>query len=830
MSRKTRTPSRPSRPCAPQVRQSRQFVCHVMAASMALAIATWAAPTHAQSASNAAASAEASHAINLPAGSLTQSLNALAQQTGVQIIYAGNLASDKNAPALQGNYTVGDALQRLLAGSGLRAVPRDGKTFGIVADGQAAAAQQALPEVTVSGELGNVTEGTKSYTTGSTSTATKMNLSIRETPQTISVITRQRIEDQGINTMTDVLNQVPGVVMSQDGQRYNIYSRGSAINTYQFDGVSTAQENQTRHMPNTFLDMALYDHIEVLRGASGLMTGAGEPGGIVNLIRKKPTKEFKAHVQGSVGSWDNYRAEADLSGPLNESGSLRGRIVGAKQTNHSFIDRYKLDKDIFYGVVEADVSDSTLLRFSVDYQKFKPRGATGVPVIFTNGVVTNFSRSTQSAATWNTDTLETTNYTATWEQKLGGDWKLRLATNYMDGDRYVLSGGYLSSSGRSYIDQATGVASVSRGLANSHQVQKGVDLNLQGPFTLFGRRHELVAGFNYSDYESKYNYTENGNTTVNFYNWNGDLPYPVDTGSIDSVFNVSSRQRGAYLATRLNVMDRVNVFAGARMSDYDYDYLYAVPASSYNQVYTMRERHKVTPYAAVTFDLTPEQTIYASYADIFKPQSSRDRYGKVLDPVVGKNYELGWKGEFYSGRLNATAAIYQIDRDNVAADDTGYLVPGTTETAAIGIKGAKTKGIDLELSGELTPGWNVQTSYSNASTRDAQGQRTLLQLPTTTFRFWTTYDMPGAWSNLTVGGGVNWNSDNSLVFSNYKSAVKQDSYSVVSLMAKYRFSKKLVATLNINNLFDKTYYSGMTGSLGHYGDPRNAMLTMRYDF
>lgn len=795
--------------------------------ALAIALAISATSLHAQN--TAAAKPGAAVQFNITAKPLAEALSDWALQTRTQLIMRPELVRGKTAAAIHATLAPREALNRLLAGSGLTA-RMEGEAVVIV-DATAAAPVSTLPAVTATASADSgLTDKSGSYTTGATSTAMKMNLAIRETPQTISVITRQRIEDQGINTMTDVLNQVPGVTMSQDGQRYNIYSRGSAINTYQFDGVSTAQENQTRHMPNTFLDMALYDHIEVVRGATGLMIGAGEPGGIVNLIRKKPTKAFQAHVQASAGSWDTYRGEADIAGALNDSGTVRGRAVAVKQSGNSFIDRYQLDKEIAYAVVEADLSDSTLLRFSVDYQKFKPHGATGVPLIYDNGVATSFPRSTSPAASWNSDAMDTYNYTATLEQKLANNWKLRVATNYMDGDRDVLIGSYSSSSGRSYINQSTGLAEISTGRAHSHQIQKGVDINLQGPFSLLGRKHELVAGFNYSNYDSRYTATDGKSVVLDLAHWNGDLALPTNTGVTGSVFNVASQQRGAYVATRLNMADGLNLFLGSRVSDYDYDYLFTLAATNYRQVYTMHERHKVTPYGALTYDLTPQQTLYASYSDIFKPQSSRDRNGQVLDPVVGKNYEMGWKGEYFGGLLNATAAVFRIDRDNLAADDTGYTVPGTTDTAARAIKGAQTKGVDLEMSGELAPGWNVQTSYSHATTRDDKGARTLLHMAATTVRLWSTYTPQGDWNRLTVGGGASWNSDSSLAFTRYNAVIQQPSYTTAGLMARYRFSKQLVATLNVNNLFDKRYYAGMTGSFGHFGDPRNAVLTVRYDF
>ena len=278
-------------------------------------------------------------ALDIPAQSMNSALQALAKQTDTQLLYSPEDISGLRSSALKGRHDLQTSLRILLQGTGLR-YQIDGNTVTVTAGSAGKDGQVELSATNVNSTgLGATTEGTGSYTTGVTSTATKMNLSMRETPQTITVVTRQRMDDQHLSSMTDVLKQTPGITMSQDGgERYNIYSRGSAINTYQFDGVTTFQDNQTRNMPSTLLDVALFDRVEIVRGATGLMTGAGDPSAVVNLIRKRPTREFKSYIQGDVGSWDNYRAEADVSGPLTKEGNVRGRLVAAQQNNHTFMD------------------------------------------------------------------------------------------------------------------------------------------------------------------------------------------------------------------------------------------------------------------------------------------------------------------------------------------------------------------------------------------------------------------------------------------------------------------------------------------------------------
>jgi len=762
-------------------------------------------------------------------GDLGQALTRFATQAGIVLSFDPAATQGRKSPGLEGMYGVDEGLRALLSGSGLRVMRESDERWFILPAGEESGAMELSATHVNSVGLGATTEGSGSYTTGVTSTATKMNLSIRETPQSISVITRQRMDDQHLASITDVLKETPGITMSQDGgERFNIYSRGSAINSYQFDGVNTSQQNETRNMPSTLLDTALYDHIEVVRGATGLMTGAGEPGGVINLIRKKPTREFKAYVKGSVGSWDNYRSEADVSGPLTETGNMRGRLVAAKQDNHTFMDWYDQKREIAYGVVEADLTDSTLVRFGVDYQKYRSAGAPGVPLIYNNGQQTHFSRSTSSGARWMYDDFETLNYTATLEQNLADDWKLRVVTNYMDVDRDADLGWFRSTTGNSFLNQQTGVASAERAMISANQVQKGVDVNLQGSYEFLGRAHDLVVGYNYSDYKNHHDSLSGGNTDFNFNTWDNYLARDGYRPSV--LLDIKTRQSGYFIANRFNLTDELHLLLGARVSNYNYDYSFTSRITGLNTPRKMQETGEVTPYAGLIYDLTPEQSVYASYTDIFQPQSSQDKDGQVLAPVIGKNYEMGWKGEFYEGRLNASAALFMVQRDNFAELDPGQITPSGS-SAYRAVDGAKTKGFDLEVSGEITPGWNVQAGYSHARTEDADGQRLSTQLPMDTVRLWTTYRLTGNWERLTLGGGVNWDSSKSLTFADLNNAkAKDDDYAVASVMARYQVTDHFAATMNVNNLFDEKYYAGMAGSYGHYGAPRNVMLDLRYDF
>ena len=391
-------------------------------------------------------------AYDIPAGSLAASLSQFAAASGVMITFSSQDTAGLRSPGLQGDYELEQGFARLLQGSGLRVVQAGEKRYVLARADSSGAMELGATNIDAAG-LGAVTEGTGSYTTGSSNSSTKLALSLRETPQTVSVMTRQRIEDQQLNTLSDVLKQTPGLnVQNIDSERVNIYSRGYSIDNYQFDGIPTTLIVQTSASPQSMIDTSIYDRVEIVRGATGLMTGAGDPSGSVNLIRKRPTANFQGAVSAGAGSWDTYRSEVDLSGPLTADARLRGRAVVAYQQGNSYIDHYQQEKQTYYGILEADLSDSILLTVGFDYQKNDPRGVSfaSFPLFYDDGEQTDFSRSTNAASRWSYRQQDTLNTFATLEQDLVNDWKLKVSVNNMYSTRdYSLASASWNPSSRS---------------------------------------------------------------------------------------------------------------------------------------------------------------------------------------------------------------------------------------------------------------------------------------------------------------------------------------------------------------------------------------------
>lgn len=702
----------------------------------------------------------------------------------------------------------------------------------VVLEPQSGALELDATSVT-SNQLGTITEESQSYTPGSIATATRLVLTPRETPQSISVITRKHMDDFGLNSIDDVMRHTPGVsIVTYDTERNEYYSRGFAINNFQYDGIPMTRD-AGYSSGNTLSDMAIYDRIEVLKGATGLLTGSGDPGATINLIRKKPTHEFSGHVTLGAGSWDTYRSELDVAGPLTETGNVRGRAVAAYQNKHSAQDRYERETKVFYGILEFDLDESTLLSVGADYQDSNPEGSTwgGNPIFNGDGDFNKVSRSFSNAADWSHWDQYTRTVFATLERQFDSGWVGKMQLNHQ-------INGYDAALGAAAAGNPDPVTGAGVALWLGKYVGKttsdAVDVYGSGPFQLFGREHELVVGGSVKrshwENDGKGAPADYTGSVGNFYEWRGDIPEPAweYTGEDDRV----TWENGLYTASRFNLRDELKLILGARFANYRSvnkgRSIYNPPVTHQTQT----ETGVVVPYAGLIYDLNDNFSVYGSYTSIFKPQSIRTVTGSALDPLEGDNYELGIKGEFYDGRLNTSLAYFEVHQDNFGVQVGN--VQNSNEVAYKAADGVITKGYEAELSGELMPGWQAQLGYTHKIARQ-DGDKLSTVEPEDQFSVYTSYNFKGQLEPLTIGGGARWQSRSWGSVWNAPRGGNEDfgqsAYWLVDAMAKYQLTDNLSATLNVNNLLDKKYLTIMDFySVYSWGEPRNVMLTTRYDF
>ncbi|AIG01016.1 ligand-gated channel [Pseudomonas fluorescens] len=766
-------------------------------------------------------------AFDIAPGPLGDVLSRYAQAAGTPISFQSQQVAGLHSAGVRGSYSVVDGFAKVLAGTGLAVqASADGYQLQVLNKGNGPLAL-ATTEIT-SNQLGTVTEGTGSYTPGTIATATRMVLTPRETPQSITVITRQHMDDFGLNAIDDVMRHTPGITVSTyDSERTNYFARGFSIENFQYDGIPTLR-NSAYSSGQTLSDMAIYDRVEILKGATGLLTGAGAPGATLNLIRKKPTRDFKASIELGAGSWDNYRSQVDISGPLTDNGNIRGRAVAAYQDKHSFMERYQRKTSVYFGSLEADLDDDTLLTVGFDYQDNDPMGSGwsgSRPLFNTKGERIDVKRSYNNGAKWSRWEQYNRGVFATLERSFANGWVAKAQVTHQLSGYHAPLGSIQSAP-----NPDTGLSTVYANKFTGQTRANAADVYLSGPFSLLGREHELVVGGSASnshwkgkDYGSVKH--PNGNV-VDFWNFDGNIAEP-DWGTPTAINDQTTRQSAGYMSTRLNLADPLNLFLGARVASYT---LRGTDDST--------ETGRLVPYAGVTYDLNENFTAYASYTDIFMPQSySRDRNNKLLEPSEGKNYEGGIKGEFLGGRLNTSLAYFEVHQSHRAEADAEYNAAPTNPSLGYASKGieAKTKGFEAEMSGELLPGWQAQAGYTHKIIRDESGQKVSTWEPEDQLSFYTTYTLKGSLDRLTIGGGARWqNRSWQELYNRYKAKNEefaQEAYWLVDLMARYQVTENLSATLNLNNAFDKKYYTNIGFyNTAYYGDPRNVMLTTRWNF
>lgn len=789
------------------------------------AAAGWAAPAAAQD--TPAAAAAAARQYDIPGGALSQVLNRFSAESGIYLVGAGNLVQGKQSPGLRGRYGVQQGLDALLAGTSLAAYRQADGSYELRPVPQGRDAAMLAPvQVSAQRSRDGLTEGTASYTTGSASTATRLNLSPRETPQSVSVMTRQQIEDQGAQSVEDVALQVTGLTLTRGApERTQMRSRGFNISTIMVDGVPMNLDSDM----TGFTTLAMYDHVEVLRGAAGLLQGTGNPSGTLNLIRKRPTAHTQVSLTGSVGRWDNYRSELDAGGALNEAGTLRGRTVLAWQDTGSFRDRYDNDRRLFYATLEADLTPDTTLSVGGSYNREVNNGSAwyGVPT-YSDGSFLPISRSanyTPSWAHWNKRNLRVF---ADLEHRWQNGWKAVLSAQASNADMTAL----YSNTARVAGSEDLRMSFV--GDSDYAERMRGVDVHASGPFMLLGRSHELLVGATYR----KYHLHSTGKSATGYdFVFDPTQPWLVEAAPYPTLGpswgnqHDRTKQYGSYVTTRLNLADPLKLILGARLDWYDYEGSYDDSGSGYSV------DRKFTPYAGLVFDLDDTYSLYGSWTRIFQPQSSKDRGGALLPPVTGTNYEVGIKGEYLDGALNASLAAFKIVQANLARSlpnsECAPGVPSCSEAAGE----VESKGVEFEVAGQLTPSWQVIAGYTYTTAKYTQaissaqaGARFATDQPRHLFKLFTTYRLPGELSAWRVGGGLRIQSD---IYKDTGSVrIRQGGYALVDLMVAWQATPSLDLRLNVYNLFDKYYYEsiGSPTNGNGFGAPRNVLLTAQYRF
>ncbi|MDT7849140.1 TonB-dependent siderophore receptor [Methylophilus sp. VKM B-3414] len=681
----------------------------------------------------------------------------------------------------------------------------------------------ALPEVKVTSKVAHdqPSEQTKSYTVNATATATRLNTSLRDTPQSISVITRQLMDDFRALTVNDALSLATGVRVEQfETDRSEYTARGFNITNFQIDGLSTPITYGTQYGD---LDVALYDRIEVLRGANGLLTSTGNPSATINFIRKRPTKDFKAQINATAGSWDNRRLDADVSGALNADGSVRARLVMAHQEKNSYLDRYSNERNVAYGVIEADLSDRTSVAVGHTYQQNNSSGNNwgSLPLLYADGSPRHYKRSDSTAPHWSYWDVGTNISFAEMTHLFANGWKAKGQLTHKqteaDARLHYIYGNEVRSTGLGLLSYP--------GRYHTRTEDNVLDFYANGPVELAGRKHELVLGTTLSKADVR-DYSRFGAIGTPLASFESAADFPLPTfGPESKVADFSTRTINTYAAARINVMDDLKVTAGGSLLSYDLQGIsYGVPQSA-------KEDNKLTPYLGAVYDINDQHSLYASYTGIYKPQAELGRDFKVLPPLQGKNYEAGVKSEWLNGQLNSTVALFKTEQEHLPQQ------VGTQGATSIyeGIE-AISKGYEFDIAGQLTDRLSMNAGYTRLmSLKNSDGKNVNPYTPRHQMHVAAMYKVPYV-EHLKLGANLYWQSEThvDITLQNVGTfRYRQDSYATLNLVANYKIDQHWDAALNLYNVTNEKYLSSLRyayAGQAYYAAPMSALATLTWRY
>ncbi len=655
------------------------------------------------------------------------------------------------------------------------------------------------------------------YTVEAATVGTKTPAALRDIPQSITVYTDDYIKDRQFVNLDDLAKYTAGLrTLTNDSGRSSIYARGYEYDEFNINGLPAPMASINGTVPM----LAPFDRVEIMRGPSGLFNSTSEMGGIVNMVLKRPTRDFQGSVTGRYGSFDTSYLETDLSGALTSSGNVRGRTVLAQADTNGEVDYNANTAQNFYGALEFDLTDSTMLSLALLHQKKDITPHNGYPTD-ASGNLLNLDRDTFLGADWNYFDGRTTDLIGELTHRFdnGGFGRVAVRSSKRDTEFY-----YAFTGGKTGVDALGNIALTSTA-RDLEQDALALDASYSQPFETFGQVSEFVVGTDYKRYDGDY---YSGSPSLGSTNIHSHDPSNVAKPAVVYTQRVKSLEKefGLYSKLTFRPVERLALIGGARVSWFDGDTSTTTLANGTRTSGDVRENAKITPYGGLVFDLDQWHSLYASYSKVFKPQTNVDAAGDVIDPREGEQYEVGVKGSYFGGALNARLSLFQLTDENRAARDQNNL----TGTYYLSIGEARIRGGEIEISGNPLPGWELIGGYTYMDTDIIKGDANAVfaLMPQNQFSLWSNYELQGGpLAGLGLGTGIT-----GMSHFQTSTGIEAPGYAVMDAKLSYPLTSKLTATFDVNNVFDREYYSRVGGynTFNFYGPSRTFLVGARYEF
>lgn len=781
---------------------------------------------------------------NIPAQPLADALNAFIAASDWQVGYAAELAREARSAPVSGAYSAPQALDKLLQGTGLvyRLTGNNSVRLEKAAAPQLNQADPAtLPKVIVSGnQLYDANDPyNQDYVLPNAESGAKTDTPVMETPLNLQVISKQVMKDQQVVNLDQALKNVSGVTVVGNaadaafdgGLLQAVVLRGFESQFFFRNGFRLQQGAASRAMANV-------ESVEVLKGPAAILYGMVEPGGMVNVVTKKPLATPYYALNQQFGSFDFYRTTVDAGGPVNSNPDVLYRMNVSYQNSGSFR-QFVGKEDVFLApVLQWNISRKTQATLELEYDHNHFGADSGIMAMF-NGKTSRMPRGLNYGE-YSPATTENVFGGFTLAHRFSDDWsiKQRFSVNQQHNlqPKFVL--GY----------DVTG-SDINR-LGAGYDVQYNTysdNIDLTGHFQTFGLAHTLLVGGDYYHLHTKtgssLSYDANSGTfyesAINILNpQHPGLPLPMFPSGLVSN---DTDQYGAYIQDQIKLPYGFHVLGGIR-----YQNLHQASFDQFNPgANAAQTQDAVTPRVGVLWQPQAWLSLYANYVESFGANSGIIYPNRVAPASGAEQYEGGIKTEFFGGRLRANLAYYELTKTNIASADPAFPNQGFVVVTGA----AKSQGPELDISGELLPGWNIIANYAytdvrvlktNANNDPARsgaapvGGR-YFNVPRNTAGFWNTYEFQvGELKGLKLGGGVTLR-DGQTGCCDVPSA-SIPGYATIDLLAAYSLKlagAKITAQLNINNLLDKRYYTGLLSyqannpgfskSVVDFGQPRAVM-------
>ncbi|SFS29013.1 TonB-dependent siderophore receptor [Pseudomonas sp. NFACC42-2] len=780
-------------------------------------------------------STEALRAYNIPAGSLDQALNQFASASGILLSVDASLTQGKRTTGLQGSYGVGSGLERLLAGSGLVAVQAQGG-WSLQAMSSAGPLQLGATQISAQQAEESAWGPVDGLVATRSASGSKTDSALVEIPQTINVITAAEIKARGAQSVTQALLYTPGMTAGGFADRVKLFdeptSRGFTPTPLYLDGL---------HLPygggstGGALQIEPYslERIEVLKGPASVLYGQNQPGGLVNMVSKRPSETPVHQVVLEAGTYEHKSAAIDLSGPLDEQGQFLYRLTGLANDGQDEINYVENKRQFIAPSLTWRPNDDTRVTLFAQYQKDKgvPE-AQGLPASGTlwanpNGKIKRDVFIGEPGV----NQYNREQYVLGYEisHRLNDTWTLKQNARYAEvDDRYTAPlHGY-----RFVANPATGVQDqryLQRFGVDWAQNNKvfGVDSIAQAEFDTGALSHTVIVGLDYYHSGSLFHGLYDRNPPVI------DLFKPVYGQRLN--FGQPYRWDRTLSQTGLYVQDQIKLDKWALVLGGRYDWASVVNKEPLQGTRFASKDEAFTGRAGLVYLFDNGLAPFVSYSESFLPLTGTDAQRKPFDPSTGKQYEVGMKYQPPGQKSFVQVAVYQLDQENV-------LTTNPNDTFSTQSGAMRSRGVELEAKAALSDAWEIIASAARNDikyTKDEEGRqgRHPAGISPLTASMWVNYTVQGDTPLSGLGAGLGVRYARQSLGDYYEGAFSVPSYSVYDASLNYDLGasplklKGVKLAMNVQNLTNKTYVSQCTSDLDcYYGEGRTVVSSLTYDW